>query len=48
MKDREIDRALKGIEEQCEKGQYWNAIIRTHELMMILFHRFDDVLKGKY
>lgn len=45
--DKDIQRRLDHIAEQCEKTQYWNAISTTNELMMVLLKRFDNVLKGR-
>src|SRR5437879_4273723 len=38
-------RIMRGILEQIEKRQFWNAIIRTHELTAELHHSFDAILK---
>lgn len=37
---------LRGIEEQIEKRQYWNALGRANELARELMRAFDAVLKS--
>jgi len=45
---REIRLNLQEIADQCAKGNYWNAINRTHELMQKVLRNFDSRLIGNH
>ena len=45
MTQERIERELREIADQCQKKQYWNAILRTQVLQDELLKLFNNILK---